>query len=249
MHTSRRRRPSRRARSGESGRPGSGPAAPTSPAPARQRTSATSRSEPRADRDRDHHIGRRTVAPPGLHHQPSGCEIVDRRLALPVERLQRAELGHGASAHRDDDSLPGLGPAYRRRQVGSKLSHIHVHMCTHPGLPRQGRERHDPPHELRLLRGAGRAPQHRPPVPRGQVARVRGPRADGDRERATTTPSGRRWPSSSGLQSLIIPEEFGGSGYGYVELIVVLEEMGRALLCAPYFSTVVLAANTLLHVG
>ena len=27
----------------------------------------------------------------------------------------------------------------------------------------------------------------------------------------------------------------------------MLEEMGRALLCAPYFSTVVLAANTLLH--
>jgi alkylation response protein AidB-like acyl-CoA dehydrogenase len=52
-----------------------------------------------------------------------------------------------------------------------------------------------------------------------------------------------------GLQGLIIPEEFGGSGYGYVELIVVLEEMGRRLLCAPYFSTVVLAANTLMHSG
>jgi len=52
-----------------------------------------------------------------------------------------------------------------------------------------------------------------------------------------------------GLQGLIIPEEFGGSGYSYVELIVVLEEMGRRLLCAPYFSTVVLAANTLLHSG
>jgi alkylation response protein AidB-like acyl-CoA dehydrogenase len=52
-----------------------------------------------------------------------------------------------------------------------------------------------------------------------------------------------------GLQSLIIPEEFGGSGYSYVELIVVLEEMGRALLCAPYFSTVVLGANTLIHSG
>ncbi len=50
-----------------------------------------------------------------------------------------------------------------------------------------------------------------------------------------------------GLQALIIPEEYGGQGYGYVELIVVLEEMGRALLCAPYFSTVVLAANTLIH--
>ena len=52
-----------------------------------------------------------------------------------------------------------------------------------------------------------------------------------------------------GLQSLIIPEEYGGSGFTYVELTVVLEEMGRALLCAPYFSTVVLAANTLLHSG
>ncbi len=52
-----------------------------------------------------------------------------------------------------------------------------------------------------------------------------------------------------GLQALTIPEEFGGQGYGYVELIVVLEEMGRSLLCAPYFSTVVLAANTLLQSG
>ena len=50
-----------------------------------------------------------------------------------------------------------------------------------------------------------------------------------------------------GLQSLIIPEEYGGQGFGYVELSVVLEEMGRALLCAPFFSTVVLAANTLIH--
>ncbi len=52
-----------------------------------------------------------------------------------------------------------------------------------------------------------------------------------------------------GLQSLIIPEEYGGQGYGYVELIVVLEEMGRALMAAPFFSTVVLGANTLIHSG
>ncbi len=52
-----------------------------------------------------------------------------------------------------------------------------------------------------------------------------------------------------GLQGLAIPEEFGGSGYSYVELGIVLEEMGRALLCAPFFSTVVLAGNTLLHSG
>ncbi len=52
--------------------------------------------------------------------------------------------------------------------------------------------------------------------------------------------------SQLGLHGLAIPEEFGGSGFGYVELVVVLEEMGRALLCAPYFSTVALAANALL---
>ena len=52
-----------------------------------------------------------------------------------------------------------------------------------------------------------------------------------------------------GLQGLAIPEEYGGSGYTYVELVVVLEEMGRALLCAPYFSSVALAANLLLSSG
>src|SRR6476660_5647934 len=52
-----------------------------------------------------------------------------------------------------------------------------------------------------------------------------------------------------GLQGLAIPEEYGGSGYSFIELIVVLEEMGRALLCAPYFSSVVLAGQTLLNSG
>jgi alkylation response protein AidB-like acyl-CoA dehydrogenase len=52
-----------------------------------------------------------------------------------------------------------------------------------------------------------------------------------------------------GLTGLAIPEEYGGAGYGFVEVGVVLEEMGRSLLCAPYFSTVVLAATTLLSCG
>jgi alkylation response protein AidB-like acyl-CoA dehydrogenase len=52
-----------------------------------------------------------------------------------------------------------------------------------------------------------------------------------------------------GLQSLAIPEEYGGAGYSYVELIVIFEEMGAALLCAPYFSTVALGANALLTSG
>ena len=60
------------------------------------------------------------------------------------------------------------------------------------------------------------------------------------------------WSQMSGemmLQGLAIPEEFGGQGYSFIELGVVLEEMGRALLCAPFFSTVVLAANALLLSG
>ncbi len=52
-----------------------------------------------------------------------------------------------------------------------------------------------------------------------------------------------------GLQAIAIPEEYGGQGFGFVELIVILEEMGRSLLCAPYFSSVVLAANALLLSG
>jgi len=52
-----------------------------------------------------------------------------------------------------------------------------------------------------------------------------------------------------GLQSLTIPEEYGGQGFSHVELGIVLEEMGRALLCAPYYSTVVLAANALMQSG
>src|SRR5688500_9898999 len=52
-----------------------------------------------------------------------------------------------------------------------------------------------------------------------------------------------------GLQSLHIPEAYGGQGFSFVELVVVLEEMGRALLTAPLFSTVCLAANAILNAG
>ena len=51
------------------------------------------------------------------------------------------------------------------------------------------------------------------------------------------------------LSSLIVPENYGGAGFGFVELSIVMEEMGHSLLCAPYFSSVVLAANAILNVG
>jgi len=52
-----------------------------------------------------------------------------------------------------------------------------------------------------------------------------------------------------GLQGLAIPEQYGGQGFGWIELGIVIEEMGRALVCAPFFSTVVLAATALLESG
>src|SRR6185369_10503518 len=50
-------------------------------------------------------------------------------------------------------------------------------------------------------------------------------------------------------QAIHIPEQYGGLGLGYVELAALLEQMGRYLLCAPYFSTVALGTNALLVAG
>jgi alkylation response protein AidB-like acyl-CoA dehydrogenase len=51
-----------------------------------------------------------------------------------------------------------------------------------------------------------------------------------------------------GLTAIQIPEAYGGQGFGHAELAIVLEEMGRSLLCAPFLSTV-LAANAVLNAG
>ena len=51
------------------------------------------------------------------------------------------------------------------------------------------------------------------------------------------------------LPGIHIPEQYGGAGFGMVELCIVTEELGRALLCAPYFSSAVLAANAILSAG
>ncbi len=51
--------------------------------------------------------------------------------------------------------------------------------------------------------------------------------------------------SKVGFQALIIPEEYGGFGFGFVELGIVFEEMGRAMMCAPLLSTVLATAALL----
>ena len=52
-----------------------------------------------------------------------------------------------------------------------------------------------------------------------------------------------------GLMAVAIPEAYGGQGFGLQELALVSEEMGRSLLCAPYFASVVMGANAILNVG
>jgi len=50
-------------------------------------------------------------------------------------------------------------------------------------------------------------------------------------------------------QAIHIPEAYGGMGLGYVELVAMLEQMGRYLLCSPFLSTVCMACNALLVAG
>jgi len=49
--------------------------------------------------------------------------------------------------------------------------------------------------------------------------------------------------------ALTIPEAYGGLGLSSLDLHPLMEEMGRALLCAPFFSTICLGANALLIGG
>ncbi len=59
------------------------------------------------------------------------------------------------------------------------------------------------------------------------------------------------WQEMAGLgwQGLAIPERYGGSGLKFLDLAVLLEEMGHACLPGPFFANVVLAALTILDAG
>jgi alkylation response protein AidB-like acyl-CoA dehydrogenase len=52
-----------------------------------------------------------------------------------------------------------------------------------------------------------------------------------------------------GWMGLVFPEKYGGSGGSFLDLIVLLEEMGHNILPGPFFSTVVLGGLTVLAAG
>ena len=77
---------------------------------------------------------------------------------------------------------------------------------------------------------------------------------EADVRAAMETPAGydaALWRELAGLgiAGLIVPEQYGGSGAGPVELEAVMEEAGAALLCAPLLGSSVLAAALLAAAG
>ena len=55
--------------------------------------------------------------------------------------------------------------------------------------------------------------------------------------------------AEQGWLGLVYPDEYGGSGLGFVDLTVLLEEMGRAVMPGPFFSTVLLGGLSILETG
>jgi len=55
--------------------------------------------------------------------------------------------------------------------------------------------------------------------------------------------------ASLGWTGLVVPEAHGGAGLGWLDLAVVLEEMGRALVPGPFFSSVALGAPAIARAG
>jgi alkylation response protein AidB-like acyl-CoA dehydrogenase len=55
--------------------------------------------------------------------------------------------------------------------------------------------------------------------------------------------------AEQGWLGLIYPEEYGGAGLGFVDLTVLMEEMGRAVMPGPFFSTVLLGGLAVLEAG
>jgi alkylation response protein AidB-like acyl-CoA dehydrogenase len=52
-----------------------------------------------------------------------------------------------------------------------------------------------------------------------------------------------------GWVGLILPEQYGGAGLTFVDMVVILEEMGRVVLPGPFFSTAILGGVALVEGG
>src|SRR5919197_3729669 len=55
--------------------------------------------------------------------------------------------------------------------------------------------------------------------------------------------------AEQGWLGLVYPEQYGGAALGFVDLTVLMEEMGRAVMPGPFFSTVLLGGLAILEAG
>ncbi len=63
------------------------------------------------------------------------------------------------------------------------------------------------------------------------------------------TPESWQKIAENGWLGLIFPEEYGGAGLEFLDLCILLEEIGGAMLPGPFFSTVVLGGMAILDAG
>jgi alkylation response protein AidB-like acyl-CoA dehydrogenase len=170
-----------------------------------------------------------------------------------IGHRERDEGCGGPALHRHDGGLTVGGSADVRGEVGAQLADTdgttHVYASVHLSICRSGRRSGT----LRAINFAFTEEQEELRKTVRQFLDAKSPEAavreQMETENGFDPAVWSQMGEQMGLQGLIVPEEFGGSGYSYVELGIVLEEMGRSLLCAPFFSTVVLAANAIIHSG
>jgi alkylation response protein AidB-like acyl-CoA dehydrogenase len=68
-------------------------------------------------------------------------------------------------------------------------------------------------------------------------------------EPAAVTDAFWRKLSDQGWFGILYPEEAGGSALGLVDMTVLMEEMGRAVMPGPFFSTILLGGSAILEAG
>ena len=162
------------------------------------------------------------TSPGVLHAQPPGHRVAVRQPGA----ARRGGPGRGQPPwpSRSSSRLPCLskgaafgafGPDPEGPLSGcGALAYVSVHVDRHHRRP-PGPRRH-----RRRLPDQARRPR-------------RGPRRCSRRRPSDARLLGRRWPTSGWL-GLHVPEEHGGSGFGLEELVVVVEELGRAVAPGPF---------------
>lgn len=70
-----------------------------------------------------------------------------------------------------------------------------------------------------------------------------------DRDEKGFTPELWKGMAELGWMGIVFPEKYGGIGGSFLDLVVLLEEMGYAALPGPFFSTVILGGIAILEAG